>query len=114
MARTNRRDAAHERISRAQKCQEQREGTKYVRQWLAAYITHRQEFPFTGQDEIDAPGKPFDGARLNRAAHADAMRARCAIEGRQFGNSVIVRFALAITEPREKTQRHHDYPDADP
>src|SRR5882762_8315138 len=183
MAGTNRRNAAHERISRAQKCQEQRQGTKNVhygppspiwrpatrvamtlhragfcrirlpvaagrgfifrrafglhvlgykaaviseaafdqrlrfvhkrvRQWLAAYIAHGQEFPLTGKHEIDPAGKPLDSARLNRAPHADAMRASCAIEGRQFSDSVIVRLALAIAEPGEKAKRHDDYPDA--
>src|SRR5467141_5463648 len=87
---------------------------KSVRQRLAAHIGHRQQLPLSGQNKIHAAGKPLDCPRLNRAADADAMRARGAVQGLQFGDGVVVRLAFAVPQPSEETQRHYDNADANP
>jgi hypothetical protein len=84
-----------------------------VWQWIAAGVTYGERFPFPIQHKINASGEFANRSRFHRAANAHPVSRGRAMERRNLGNRVVIRLALAVTEPRQEPQRSHNYSDTD-
>src|SRR5580692_8484356 len=85
-----------------------------VRQRIAPDVTHRKLLPFAIEHKIHASLRPANAPRLDRSADANPVRPRIALQRPKLGNGVVVRFAFAIAQPRQKAHRHDDDADSDP
>src|SRR5260370_25919530 len=85
---------------------------KSIRQRVAANVTDRECFPFPLQHEINVAAEVTNASGFDGAADAHALAFRGACQGLKFGDGVVVSLALAITQPRQKTQRSHNYTDS--
>ena len=87
---------------------------KRVRQGIAAYVTDRQGLALAFQHKIHSAGA---SPRILPACTVPPMRMRSVraepFGGFQFGQRVVIRLALAVAEPREKTQSKAVIPRAD-
>ncbi len=85
---------------------------KSIRQRVRANVTDRERLPFALQHEINTAGEVTNTARCNRAADAHALAHHRALQGLEFGDGVVISFALSIAKPRQEAQCSYDDTDS--
>ena len=82
--------------------------TKVSGRRIGADVADGQRLPLLFQNEFDAAGQVFDGARRDGAGQTHAMVASGTLEGLVFGDGVVVGLAFAVAEPSQEGQGDYD------
>jgi len=81
---------------------------KRIRQWVRADVAHRKRIALLLEDKIHFTAEVLNRARLDVSPDANTLVARVSLKGRELRDRMVVRLALARSDPGQTGKRHKD------